>query len=176
MTTSSDVEKRAGVVDSPPFEDETRTVPASYFKYGDSIMNAKLRRQEGKLEAEQRDIEPVPEDKRADSSYRNIGSTVLPSRPLCKMSLMRTNLVVVGCEYGCAIIHHRRLGQTSICNGVHRFGSCKHPFQFHCCVRRPLLLPIRLRVRTAVNVSHKVLVWLMECQASYFGCSSWQAV
>lgn len=73
-----DVEKRAGVVDPPLFEDETGAVPASSFEYGDS-MYAKLQRLGGKLKVEQRGIERVPEDERTDSSYWNIGSMVLPS-------------------------------------------------------------------------------------------------
>lgn len=63
-----DVEKQAET-------ENLGAVSSQAFEYGDSPY-AKLQRLAGKLKIEQRGIERVPDNERADSSYVNIGSMV----------------------------------------------------------------------------------------------------
>lgn len=63
-----DVEKQAET-------ENLGAVSSQAFEYGNSPY-AKLQRLAGKLKVEQRGIERVPDNERADSSYLNIGSMV----------------------------------------------------------------------------------------------------
>lgn len=69
----TDIEKQPGVANL--LYDPNGAVPGQSFEYGDTAY-AKLQRLAGKLGAEQRGVERVPEDERTDNSYLNIGTMV----------------------------------------------------------------------------------------------------